>query len=1064
MGSRGKHVGAGFVALTLMATLAGCQPEGARPVVSVDDARKIQASMQGQQAFTPPARTISDITAILDEYKPDPAKVAQYSRLVDAVPPAGAAPRELADFHYRRSDAAGHLGRRQQQLDDLREAVRVARTANLGTNSYLRHLMTAEMLAGNTRNALRIAEERLVDVNRDGPLGAVAASYAALSLLRLRMGDMDGARAAMQQAERPLANPRFTSLPAYPYVTAEPRSQIMRGWGQIAEESGDYEKAEEYYRRNLGDMQWIRQSEAQIRSYLPETPADALIVRDIALGGDLSRLLRKQGRLVEAEAEARRVLIVALRHYGRYAVPAATAITNLAAVIYEQGRIDEAVQLADTALGIYEQLGAGRGSHWVAALHSLRARAKTRQKDYEGALASWQAAAAVFPENDVERYLHVESKTGYGNVLMRVGRTGDAVRLLQRLADDRRGRLGDRHYETAEARGFLGAALAKAGQAEKALAEFRAAVPLLLQVSRQSEDGDSAGDRDFRLQAIIEAYIELLAQMSPTQLAGIDVPAETFRVADAIRAHGVQRALAASAARAAVGDPALQQLARQEQDAQKQISAFYGLLNDVLASPANQQDPGAIRKLREQIDRLRDARAVLRQEIERRFPDYVNLIDPRPQPPAEVQALLRPGEVLVSLYVGADNTFVWAVPARGPVAFAVAPVGEKKITAMVTDLRRALDPNAATLGDIPAYDVGLARQLHSALLQPVEAALKGAESLLIVPDKALGQLPFALLVTQTAAVPADGSGALFSGYRKVPFLIRDVAVVQLPSVAALATLRRSAPAPASRRAFAGFGDPWFSTEQAREASAVSSATLATRGAGLQTRAMPLLRRNAPATQTAANADLAMLPRLPDTADEVRSVAAALRADGKTDIFLGADASEQRVKTMPLADRKVVMFATHGLVAGDLNGLAEPALALSAPAVTGTEGDGLLTMAEILGLRLNADWVVLSACNTATGEGAGAEAVSGLGRAFFYAGTRAVLVTNWPVETTSAKELTTDLFLRQSGDSQVTRAQAMRQSMLQLIDGDGYVDGGKTVFSYAHPIFWAPFSLVGDGGR
>ncbi|HEY5607203.1 MAG TPA: CHAT domain-containing protein, partial [Alphaproteobacteria bacterium] len=113
----------------------------------------------------------------------------------------------------------------------------------------------------------------------------------------------------------------------------------------------------------------------------------------------------------------------------------------------------------------------------------------------------------------------------------------------------------------------------------------------------------------------------------------------------------------------------------------------------------------------------------------------------------------------------------------------------------------------------------------------------------------------------------------------------------------------------------------------------------------------------------------------------------------------------------------------------------------------------------------ADWVVLSACNTATGDGAGAEAVSGLGRAFFYAGTRALLVSNWPVETTSARALTTDLFRRQADDAALGRAQALRQAMQGLIDGKGALDpaGERTLFSYAHPIFWAPFSLVGDGG-
>jgi len=122
------------------------------------------------------------------------------------------------------------------------------------------------------------------------------------------------------------------------------------------------------------------------------------------------------------------------------------------------------------------------------------------------------------------------------------------------------------------------------------------------------------------------------------------------------------------------------------------------------------------------------------------------------------------------------------------------------------------------------------------------------------------------------------------------------------------------------------------------------------------------------------------------------------------------------------------------------------------------------MGEILSLKLDADWVVLSACNTASGNGAGAEAISGLGRAFFYAGTRALLASNWPVETTSAKALTTEIFKRQAKDPSLSRAQALQQSMLGLIDGPGFRDGqGKVVFSYAHPIFWAPFSLVGDGG-
>ena len=123
------------------------------------------------------------------------------------------------------------------------------------------------------------------------------------------------------------------------------------------------------------------------------------------------------------------------------------------------------------------------------------------------------------------------------------------------------------------------------------------------------------------------------------------------------------------------------------------------------------------------------------------------------------------------------------------------------------------------------------------------------------------------------------------------------------------------------------------------------------------------------------------------------------------------------------------------------------------------------MGEIFGLRLNAEWVVLSACNTGTAAGAGAEAISGLGRAFFYAGTRALLVSNWPVETSSARALTTDVFARQTADPTLGRAEALRRARVALIDGPGYREANSevSVYSYAHPIFWAPFTLIGDGG-
>ena len=348
--------------------------------------------------------------------------------------------------------------------------------------------------------------------------------------------------------------------------------------------------------------------------------------------------------------------------------------------------------------------------------------------------------------------------------------------------------------------------------------------------------------------------------------------------------------------------------------------------------------------------------------------------------------------------------------------------------------------------------MALAHELYKLLLEPVAPGWKGATSLLVVAHGPAAMLPFAVLPTAAVEVSAP-SGLLFSQYRKVAWLVRDAAMTQFPSVNALVTLRAQPPARPGRVAFAGFGDPIFDPKQT---AVRASAELTSRGVSLSL-------RNASQTSSLASARLANLPRLPDTADEIRAIAQLLGMPENEGVFLNHRANESEVKTRSLADRRILAFATHGLVAGDLDGLDQPALALTAPEVAGIDGDGLLTMEEVLALKLDADWVILSACNTAAGDGAGAEAVSGLGRAFFYAGARALLVSNWPVETVSARTLTTSTIERYA-KAGTARAEALRQATLELLDrGEATGDGGKPLYAYAHPLFWASFSVIGDGG-
>jgi CHAT domain-containing protein len=564
---------------------------------------------------------------------------------------------------------------------------------------------------------------------------------------------------------------------------------------------------------------------------------------------------------------------------------------------------------------------------------------------------------------------------------------------------------------------------------------------------------------------VIEAYMRTLARVG----AG-DAALETFPLAEMMRGRSVQQALVASSARAAVGNPELAGLVRKEQDLGKQIGAQLGQLNNVLAAPPEQRDDKIVRDIGTDVDKLRAARTSARQEIARRFPRYADLIDPKPPNVDEIKATLRPGEAFLSFYFGMQSSFVWAVPKDGAVVFAAIPMSARDIDGKIRKLRKALEPEAATIDQIPPYDLTLAHDLYALLLQPVEAGWKPAKSLIMVTNGLLGELPLSLLPTAPARVDT-GSAPLFAGYRDIPWLARSHAITVMPSASALLTLRRLLPGSPKRDKLIGFGDPYFNEQQALEAEhdgpaetlELASAS-GVRGTAAATRGLSFNLRASPRTEDVDSAELALLPRLPDTRAELIAMAHALGADPAKALYLGKDANEHNVESIDLSRFRIVAFATHGLVPGDLDGLTQPALALTAPKLAGVEGDGLLTMERILRLRLDADWVVLSACNTAAGAGAGAEAVSGLGRAFFYAGTRALLVTNWSVHSASARELISDLFRRQSADPGLGRGEALRQAMMSMVDGPGFVDdSGKTLFAYAHPLFWAPYSVIGEGG-
>ena len=1007
--------------------------------MSLEEAKQLSISISGQ-SFIPPPRRIDDVTNILDQNPPDPAAVQRLIATADAVPPATASKVKLQDFYYQRGMAAAKLGRYRQSLMDLRKAVSLignfsSRTPTI--NKMLIELALAEVRVNSFKAGIESAERALKIFPEWAGMNSLLVNFYAFC------GDLESAERRKDRA--------MNIMFKWPDT---PGSNFWKQWhtakmkAAILEARGQYEEAEPLRRRTL------RLATApRIKSQYPKNT----VVRRRFLAINLGA----QGRLVEAEVEARQALLESISLLGSRSLETRWSVGVLATILSKQGRYREAARLLYKLINIMQTGGISDDSPVMGWTRYQLATVLVELDDWSDADKEFRLARvslgtepALFKKN----YLLTTSPA---LALLRTGHPRDALLLLEKARETAEQDFGTDHYRTVEILGLLAVALFDTGNDSEAFKLFSGAVPNLL-------ENRAVGAQQKKL--VLERYVDLLARITGTSIerqAGDDAVAEAFRIAGALQAQSVQYALAQSLTRAALNTPEMADLARREQDALKQIEALEKLLSEHLAAPVDQQYPEVLAELRANIKRLHHAHIVLLQQIEEETPKYAKLLNPPPATVAEVQEQLRSGEVLVSIYPTVSETYVWAIPSKGKVQFTVAPFGESYMQESIESLRHALAPDAQTFGGIPEFDLARAYDIYAGLLKPTEASLRDVRDLIIVATGPLAQLPFSILPTDLVSL-GEEKGELFSIYRKVPWLIRKVSITRVPTASSFISLRSISKGDPSRQAFLGFGDPFFNREQlarAKKERVDDKLVLAKRGRTLHVRGIRVTESGTLDNETITSINLGLLNRLPGTEDEIVSICTALDGDPARDVFLGEKASESQVKSMDMSDRRVIVFATHALVPGDLDGLDQPALALSSPAVTGDKEDGLLTMEEIFQLKLNADWVVLSACNTGAAEGAGAEAVSGLGRAFFYAGTRALLVSMWPVETTSARKLTTGLFRHQKEDPKLSRARALRKSMLKLIDSPGLKDDatGKIVASYAHPLFWAPFVIVGDGG-
>ena len=1013
-----------FFLLFIVLTFVGCKVE---ETVSLHEAKTITAEFVGK-TFKAPPRSSEDLIELAATHDPPPAsdQMAQL-RLEAQTEPSEEIkndPAAYAEFLKDRAGARRRIGDMQGALKDARTAYRIFTQEQPQINNvgkFLRDIAWREFLSGDYDEALRIAEQAFEHAS------IYRIHHHLRQLLRFAVwrGDIEEAKRYLTELEiNRLGKTRQSGIHLGRTMIAEAEGR----WADMERDAREWKSHIIY--NSSGD--WVPN-------------ALSFIVDYIAIS------LTEQGRLQEAELVLRERLLEEVKRFdSSRAANVAELYADLAKVYLRAGRLEDALALARQSCIIAKKLKMGWGSLIGGLLECIwfQANAQFAMRRFKPARAMYDQIKAEFaPINPqaFERYVLDEPNRLLTLILTRPEADTGAVidGLIARLSE----RLGPKHYRSAEAKAMKAALLARSGKSQAALPLFREAFAVMSKRSQSAGEGDAGLVRQ-RFVYLSEIYLDAIAEV----LAGKQTPSlveEAFRVAAEARAQRVGAAVSASVSRSRIADPALAELARREQDAQRQIGALQKLLANATLRGASE---AARDGLRARVNGLRAARNAIVKELEQRFPAYAEIIKPKPPSRASLQRTLRRGEALVSFYFTERRGLTFVVPKSGPVTLVDSAVSRREIAKRVKPLRAALDPDAATVGDIPAFDVKAAWSLYRDLLHPARSALEGASHLVVVNHAAMGQLPLSVLTTEP--VKLARRDLLFAEYRGAPWLARRWSNAVVASEAAFVAGRSTPSPPSERRELVAFGDPVFRAGQAARVELTSAAPVQSRG-------LKLRRRSVPRTLRLRTASISDLSPLPDTRDEVKAIAVALQANLGEDVFLGAEASESRVKSTDLSNRRVIVFATHGLVPGDLDGLSQPALALATPAAEGE--DGLLTLSEIMGLRLNADLVVLSACNTAAGDGAGAEAISGLARGFLYAGARALLVSGWPVETTSARILTTKLFERQKKEK-TTWPEALRRTSLALAEEEVYrLKDGRAAFSYAHPLFWAPFFIVGSSG-
>jgi len=487
--------------------------------------------------------------------------------------------------------------------------------------------------------------------------------------------------------------------------------------------------------------------------------------------------------------------------------------------------------------------------------------------------------------------------------------------------------------------------------------------------------------------------------------------------------------IAQATARLAEGsrDPKVGEAIRRKQDASSKLTGLEQARDEKVqtAAPGTQADTA---DLDGKIAEARAALAEAEASLQAASPNFGQLVQ-EVSPAADVLALLAPDEAFVAIYLGDKDGWTFALRNK-TVTVAKVTQGSEAIGKLVARVRAGVEP---TTDALPKFDTEAAFAIYTASLSGVASELEGVRNLVVAPTGPLLSVPFGVLLTGPGD-PAKLGAA--------PWLLRKAAIAHVPAAANFVTLRKIAGLSRATQPWFGFGD--FHPVTIAQA-----------------------QRSFPGGECADSARLfAGLPRLPFASRELE-VARLLLGGRAEDRLLGDGFTAKAVLEQKLKNYRILHFATHALLPAELRCQAEASIVTSAPAGAQDAAGALLSVSNVVGLDLDADTVILSACNSgggavsasgATGSNKVAgESLSGLARAFFFAGARSLMVTHWSVNDQTAALLVAEAMKRVHTGSGIN--QALREAQLGMLDGAG----GSLPADLAHPFHWAPFALIGDGG-